>query len=178
MRMRRQVSFVKQFPFCESDVIRCAIYLGLYRILPERILIRIFIVERPEEECTQNLHLGTHRIAPTHCRRSGIIHFLTYTFISSKHSPHNLIMPHPCLRSPVPLHKQFKDFGYRHICNLLFFRRLEYWRIHIHIHGSHKRKRSHKGCNPDIPVLDLIIVTVKLKFTVSHICGFIMLTRS
>ena len=39
-------------------------------------------------------------------------------------------------------------------------------------------KRSHKGCNPDIPVLDLTIVTVKLKFTVSHISGFIMLTKS
>ena len=38
-------------------------------------------------------------------------------------------------------------------------------------------KRSHKGCNPDIPVLDLTIVTVKLKFTVSHISGFIMLTK-
>ena len=39
-------------------------------------------------------------------------------------------------------------------------------------------KRSHKGCNLDIPVLDLTIVTVKLKFTVSHICDFIMLTKS
>ena len=48
--------------------------------------------------------------------------------------------------------------------------------VNLEIKG--RGKRSHKGCNPDIPVLDLTIVTVKLKFTVSHICDFIMLTKS
>ena len=40
-----------------------------------------------------------------------------------------------------------------------------------------KSNRSHKGCNPDISMLDLTLVTVKLKITVCHNCGFIMLTK-
>ena len=42
---------------------------------------------------------------------------------------------------------------------------------------SELRNRSHKGCNLDISMLDLTLVTVKLKITVCHNCGFIMLTK-